>query len=392
MDTYATAAAKGYEKLASQYISENIFDLNFWFGGNALHTCLRYLIAANEKDTRGILGEAFTIYGNMRDREWWVDDYGWWGNAFHEAFIHRRALGYESSSYDKLYQNISKAMGYCWEKLKNNWRNKDYNLPSNGGTTDNAARCISIAGGTFNKAPDGSTPPMSGRNCVTNEGFWILTQHLHELFPDAPRYTDYLGDIAGWYERWLSLPKHRQPGILNSNGLVLERPTGNATLPTWYWSGDQGLFADAQYETDAGRSYAVARALFRHNTDTYGVLHENMDFYDKTVRLKTFICDYATGKGIFMRNLRKLVAAETNGELSAYIRASASSVWWNRLPGDQFTFNWNPSAPKTEPKVIPDEYKPKELCDLIMQASGLDALSAALQFASDEEIAQPTAR
>jgi hypothetical protein len=46
-ETYTTAAAKGFTRLYDLYAlynTKDLFDGNFWFAGNALHTMLDYLI------------------------------------------------------------------------------------------------------------------------------------------------------------------------------------------------------------------------------------------------------------------------------------------------------------------------------------------------------------
>ena len=56
MTTYREAAASGFVLLAQQYQkSETLFDGNFWFGGNTLHTCLHYMLETKQTDSKGIL-------------------------------------------------------------------------------------------------------------------------------------------------------------------------------------------------------------------------------------------------------------------------------------------------------------------------------------------------
>jgi hypothetical protein len=114
METYATAADKGFQYLVSLYQTPDMFKDNFWFGGNAFHTCLDYMIYAKVNDTNGVVQTAHDIYIKLVTPPlppapppgWWRDDYGWWGNAFVLAYNNRAPLGYGDSAYDALFNDI----------------------------------------------------------------------------------------------------------------------------------------------------------------------------------------------------------------------------------------------------------------------------------------------
>jgi hypothetical protein len=391
MDTFTTAAKAGFSLLVPQYKTQNIFTGNFWFAGNTLHVCLNYLVAAGEKDTGEkdspqILPFGFKLFNTLKtQQDWWKDDYGWWGNAFVKAIDSRRQLGYANPSYDQFFKDILAAAQSCWQQLLSNWRDKSYTSES-----DNANASAKIGGGTFNNAPDSSIPPMSGRNCVTNEGFWILSQGLAQLSTD-PKYATAAKKEQDWFEQWLVLPKKSpgSTGILNPLGLVLERPTGNHTDPSWYWSGDQGLYITARNADDAASKVAAAAV---QNMAKKGILHENMEFTQHFMPpgdLRQFTADYATGKGILMWSL----ASFRGVPFLDFIKNNASAVWCNRLTGNsQFTFNWDweHSFPGAEPKILRINDKSDQLCDLIMQAAGQGALNAALSLGlGNQEIKCP---
>jgi hypothetical protein len=387
MDTYKTAASTGFDVLVNQYKTPNIFDGNFWFAGNTLRTCLSYLIVTQQTDTQGILTAAYQIYLDLfRNPGWWRDDYGWWGNAFIIAINNRQRLGYQGSSYDGLFQNLLDAAQFCWEQLANNWSEKLYNSQG----IDNAADSADIEGGVFNT--DSNASVMSGRNSVTNEGFWILSQGLAQLTGD-PKYAEKASAESNWFQQWLALP-NKQPGkigILNQQGLVLERPMGNKTDNAFYWSGDQGLFIRAIRAQPIAGSNAIeiANSVVTNMTDEDKILHEYIGFLQYP-ELDQFIADYATGKGIFMRNLSEL--NQEFGQFTDFIKRNATAVWCNKLPGNQFTFNWNPPVPNQEPTILRVDGKSNELCDLIMQTAGQDALNAAVLIAPDEAITCPPPR
>ena len=120
MTTYREAAATGFNLLAKQYLTtEQIFYNDFWFAGNTLHTCLNYLVAAKEADGNGILQHGHDLYRSLTSgREWWHDDYGWWGNAFAVAIENRAALGHGGTQHDPLFRDLLTAAHDCFEKLR----------------------------------------------------------------------------------------------------------------------------------------------------------------------------------------------------------------------------------------------------------------------------------
>ncbi len=386
--TYRSAAKAGFDVLSAQYKTPHIFDGNFWFGGTTLHTCLNYLVAAKETDrSTQILPAAFDVYHDLSTNPgWWKDDYGWWGVAFSFALENRGALGYGSHSYDELFNELLAGARSCWDQIESNWRTTTYNRKVKGGTSDNAAGSADIRGGTFNNSPDSTNPPLSGRNSVTNEGFWILSRRLARLSPGESKYSQMAAAERHWFSQWLEYPKSNpgSTGILNQLGLVLERPTGNGTDPAWFWSGDQGLFIQAIVPGDP-LAYEIAKAVMTNMTDDENVLHENLGFLHFK-DLQTFAGDYATGKGIFMRNFLPLVLANPT-KYSGFVKANATAVWCNRSRANQFTYNWNPADKSGEPTILRVEGKSNQLCDLIMQAAGQEALNVALYVAADEVIA-----
>jgi hypothetical protein len=387
MTTYREAAATGFDLLATQYLTtEPIFYNDFWFAGNTLHTCLNYLIAAKEADGKAILQHAHELYHDLTDgREWWHDDYGWWGNAFAVAIENREALGYGGTQHDPLFRALLVDAHDCFEKLRSSWSDETY-----GGERDNADGSADITGGTFNLRDQ---PPMSGRNSVTNEVFWILSRHLSKLGGN-PDYAKYAELEREWFGRWQAYAggDGRKNGLFNGDGLVLERPLGNMSVPAWYWSGDQGLFMAANPFTTL--AIDIAKAVEAHMTDGDKILHEWMGF------LSDFTADYATGKGIFMRSAGQINLALKEPLFSDFIKKNGAAVWFNRVkeddPGNQrvrnqFTFNWNPGhpVPGSEPEFL-EGYKTPALCNLIMQTAGLEALTANLWLWPDDQVGSAT--
>lgn len=386
MTTYREAAEVGFELLDRQYEAE-AFSGNFWFAGNTLHTCLNYLVLAGKTDNSGIFERAVRLYKEMTagDTDWWVDDYGWWGNAFVFAVTHREALGYAGQKYENFFAGIEAIAAECWVKIAANCRDDPYTRES-----DYAMADTEITGGVFNSVTQIGNA-FVGRNSVTNEGFWLLSEGLARLSPNACIYSKAVQYQHNWFNKWLRMegvPPARN-GIFSAQGLVLERPTGNKGDGTWCWSGDQGLFSEALLLADNKNTYPekIILSVIDNMTDESGVLHENME--PLLTKFKDFIGDYATGKGIMLRGVAGVNQVLASEAISDFIRKNASAVWRSRRDS-QFVFNWNPSGASSEPDVIDKALTDKsdELCNVIMQSSGLDALNAALQFFPDENFLQ----
>jgi hypothetical protein len=385
--TFREAAASGCTVLAQQFQTPHIFDGNFWFGGNTLRTFLDYLVVAELPDTDQLVSKAFQIYTALKDAsDWWRDDYAWWGTAFVYAIQYQGALGYAPN--DPLFTDVRAAAADCWEKLYDNWSNDPYPGVYPGPP---------ITGGVFNTRQD---VLLAGRNSVTNEGFWLLSQGLAPLNPGQSQYAIMAKAEQDWFSKWLALPDQapNMNGILNGNGLVLERPLGNPDAPDWYWSGDQGLFVASVPNPLAGE---IAQSAVKNMSDN-GILHENLDF-TAIPTLAGFIADYATGKGVLMRSVARYVVANWQTPPPSYVdffTKNATMVWCNRLPKEpenpndpdtfNFSFNWNWKVPGHEPRVLSVSGKSQELCDLITQAAGQDALNAALRFTPDAPIVCPS--
>ncbi len=384
MTTYKEAVKSGYDLLVQQYQQaqkDESFNGDFWFAGNTLHTCLNYLVAANQEDSNGgILSIGCSIYKELHKGCWWRDDYSWWGNAFVFAINNRQVLGYDDPTVQSLLEDAK----YCFNQLAGNWCDKGYDSWCVF-TDHSAGQDQQIAGGTFNLMANHEA--MAGRNSVTNEGFWILSQQLTKLDSHNPCFPAYAGMATNWFNAWTTTyPRGQKIGIYNLAGLVLERPLGNKADREWYWSGDQGLMIEAlQFNTSALETGVAVRDRM---TDANKVLHENMSFMDHS--LSGFLADYATGKGICLRSLSRLNQSNPNRPFATMILNTATGVWNTREAGNQFVFNWNPEGNDKEPKVVTG--KSDALNNIIMQTSGLEALIAAFRYSPDGVIpSKPTA-
>jgi hypothetical protein len=358
----------------------------FWMAGNALHTAIDSMVRTGLKDTFGsiqgtTLGqEAITYFNDATEgatdpTKWgkgelgyWVDDYGWWGNAFIYAYSNADRLGYDSDFKDTL---LLKAKN-CWEALHACWN------PTPISGKDQNGKPYTITGGIPNTSTSGDLL-LAGRNCVTNECFWRLSTQLFLAIP-APGGQYYLDPNTN-VNNFFAQAKNN--GILfANNGLVLERFFGlpNTDNPTWTWLGDQGLFLACcwfnKYRDGPSQPWQDPTVLFgaiqKTKTTANGtVLHEDLAPWTQ------FQLDYACGKGTLMRNLMYLTIDYHNvsGKKSPYddfIRSNAVVVWKNKAAGGFFPFYWNNES--GEPS---DWGYPQPLAKAVLHAAGLSAINAA---------------
>jgi len=249
-----------------------------------------------------------------------------------------------------LFREILASANECWEQMSSNWDDSVY------------SPAVPIQGGVWNNRDDSND--MSGRNSVTNELFWILSARLKK-----PRALD----ARKWFLQWVQFFGTPQTGILNAQGLVLERPTGNPTYLGWFWTGDQGLFLAGLTAAGWNNPPDIGGAVLNHILDPGGVVHEQWlgmfnGNYDR---------DYATGKGVLLRNLGDINMGLPGRPYSKFILTNARAVWCHRVDSNtnQFGFNWNPAYP---PEKEPDM---SSIWPLVLQTAGQDALTSSLLVA-----------
>lgn len=383
--SHRSATTTAFRRADELYRDATADGSNFWFLGNALHAALRALVASGASDATGLLPYGLTAYRTVVDRGIdgiWRDDFGWWGAAFCTAIRNRTPLGYAGDEHDRLFAELRDQAVVCWKMLDANWRDTDYSAEE-----DHAVEGADIAGGAFNVAPTGSpSPSLAGRNSVTNAGFWMLSLEL-QLITGEAAFAARADALSNWVDAWMA---RGEAGLCDSRGLVLERPTGNALVPAWTWSGDQGAMAIAtlrQLEHRMPPPYSDSFAAklvtaVRDHLSVDGILTEELAFREE---FDEFTVDYATGKGICMRHLADVCAVLgtewTDREFGDFITRNAASVWErrNRTTGE-LPFAWGTVQPST-PITGHDDLRA-----LVFHVSALDALSAAARFWPDAPI------
>jgi predicted alpha-1,6-mannanase (GH76 family) len=207
------------------------------------------------------------------------------------------------------------------------------------------------------------------KNAITNELFFTLAARLHQRCTDSAHYLDWA--LRGW--DWFDAR-----GLIGSSGLVNDGLTsacennGGVT-----WSYNQGVILGglaALYEItgDAGylkRGQSIADAALRllttgQSDSTPGILIDPNE--GAPARRNK---DGPQFKGIFVRYLYDFFLRSSRPAYQQFICANARSIWDNnRNRKNQFGLRWA---------------GPFDRADACRQSSALDALNAAVPFATD---------
>lgn len=372
----------------------------FWHQADTLDACVQYLVLTKQQDTYNLVANAINYVFDVRmslapDEDWakwsrygsgpWADDYGWWGIALVRAYENRKILGYS----DDFSMNVLALAKKCFYGLAGTW------------DTSEAVPGTNIHGGAWNHQD--ADQALTGRNNVTNEVLWILSQRLFNVTGEKVFSEQNMASAKFFWEGSTA-------GCLYTNGLVLERMKGMVhencfpnTKNLWYWIGDQGLFIGACLGNDlrggtwfnCESAWKISQAVLDQKMiDATVVIHDtlppNSDFND----------DYATGKGAFMRNWVLFndprFAKWTPSNFKSLIDQNAVFAWYNRPWKDrtgniqfQFGFNWNPTGKPFgqggEPTFPGNTESPSNFSCLVLQTAGLSALNALLVIHPDSE-------
>lgn len=396
MTTFLEAAQVGYKSLLFRWNNMSIVtgasapSASFWITGNTLQTFFDYWIRcrqpADQEVVSPILSYFYTVVrpninsddlDNIADRalnlgKLWLDDFGWWGNAFATACENAEALKLSGDDVNVFLQ----AAINCWQLMHRGWDLHSELMPGGVWNTKKAAM-------------EPSDPDLHGRNNVTNTQFWLLSLRLAVL--DPKNKTDYLS-------RWQDIRKHFEE--LSTANLLLndaqskayfvrERfkgEVGEKWTDGFFWAGDQGLFVHCM-ELDNRNTppfsdvkNQVLDYVLSNMCDEAGVLHDQ-----RIVTTDYFNNDYATGKGVFFKNIYKTAQATNNARLFNCIYISAACAWFFKKPVTEnpwmfdFTFGWNDrgSLPIAGNWDTSDNGIDSDFRKLILHVSAMDVLNTA---------------
>jgi hypothetical protein len=216
MTTCKQATLEGLETLANNWKPLPNFDCKggcFWMAANAFHTAVDCARRLHIKDSYSFAKDSVEFFekkvpDQSDPAKWgtkygfWVDDYGWWGVAFVTAYNFADALGYDADLKEKLGRygvNCWTALHACWDDTPKVW--------------SVGSKRVSITGGIPNTTGDGA---LTGRNAVTNECFWRLSEMVALAF--GSQYLDSKTNEAHFFDQG------KNQGVLyDIDVLVLQR-------------------------------------------------------------------------------------------------------------------------------------------------------------------------
>ena len=254
-----------------------------------------------------------------------------------------------------------------------------------------AVKHSGIHGGAWNH--EDLKQAMTGRNSVTNEVLWIFGQLMNAIDSTNPVYKNQIAASQKFFFDTKAKKSSDKGALLNEKGLVRERLLGMENgYPSWCWAGDQGLFIGACLGPKGNSPNAsVAKELAENVTaNMLDSKAKDAVLHDAISPDSQFNDDYATGKGVFMRNWMIFWNADVATRpknFDALITANATAVWNNRVTpaasGNaqyQFGFNWNPVgkpvAKGGEPTYPNGDDNPSNFSLLVCQVAGLAAFNA----------------
>jgi Glycosyl hydrolase family 76 len=237
MTTYTEAATASYKQLAKQWGNMELFNEpdipdSFWIAANTFQTFMDYWIATQQPPDKQISRGAVQYFHKtvkadatredlqaltkkgLDNHGPWLDDYGWWGNAFMTALENAGALGMSPDDIEV----AQKGAEDCWQLMNYGWDRKDTQP---------------LGGGVWNC----KTGDFSGRNSVTNLQYWLLSVRLHARTQDN-RFLDPNTNVLTWFEDGcVQAAKERDEPVLIVIGAA--QPAASANLQNFIRAGVQ---------------------------------------------------------------------------------------------------------------------------------------------------------
>lgn len=330
-DLTAAALQKYYDS------SNGLFSTTGWWNSaNALTAMIDYMRVAGSKTYLGDISTTFDKNSSGKFLNDYYDDEGWWALAWIDAY---------DLTKDSKYLDAAKTV---FDDMKGGWddtcgggiwwrKNRDY------------------------------------KNAIANELFLEIAVRLHQRTPNDNGKDSYV-DWAKREWAWFS-----QSGMINADNLVndgLKIVDNNGTKTCsnngdTTWTYNQGVLVGALVELATStntpalvdRAQAIADATFAKLVDDQGVLREPCEPSCGGTDAPTF-------KGVFMRNLGVLYAAHPAPQNAAFLAVNAD---W--IGNAAHTNVWNVGLSWSQ---APDA------ADAARQASGLDALNAAIALSAPQ--------
>ena len=325
-----TAAQDGMQTLMGSYNSSNgLVGNSWWQAGVALSTLMTYAQATGDTSYDYAISAAFNDNKSGNFENSYMDDTGWWGNAWLQA--------YEMTGTTQYLQMAETDANY----IHGYWDNT-----CSGGVWWNTSK--------------------NYKNAIPNELFLELTAGLHNAIPGDTKYLGWANSEWSWFSG---------SGMINGSDLVndgLTSSCANNNGTTWTYNqgvilagltqlhqatGNSGLLPTAQGIADA--------AILKLNAN--GVLNEPCT---------TCGSDLQSFKGIFVRGLKELSNALNTQWYASFFENQVNSI----IPkdtnsGHQMGFLWQ--GPVSDPNTFNNGITSYS------QASAEDALVAGLSLGNN---------
>jgi hypothetical protein len=410
-----TWAVKGAERFQQVWEFQD-----YWKRSNTFHSFLRFVDAAEQRwgksdpalkplqslRTEMVGQNALYFRKYIGGQGVWVDDYGWCGLSCMAARNHLQSVGDEVGAQE--YAGLAVE---CWNQMKATGY-------------DPTISATPVPHGCGNVSPERKKNGggYGTKNTVTNVNLLLLSLQLYFLYGET-QYRDMVVSQLSWFTAWFSKPYsslddgpylRTLPGPLS---LIHERPMAEKSYvqkdfpdwrPGWIWTGDQGLVlvALAQVLSTELDVPDVDSALLRNVFVAMSAGVEALLFggADKVLREPPFESsfgpsyapDYVGGRGVLLRYVSEPIVQKVLGRpfARAGILATAQAVWNSRDPDlDQFAPLWNADGDAAYNQkfvgtwgtgdasisawdLVPSNYYG------VLQANGLDALTAAIRLGS----------
>ncbi|HEX4213319.1 MAG TPA: glycoside hydrolase family 76 protein [Candidatus Dormibacteraeota bacterium] len=278
----ATPQKAGMAELMLSYNSSNgMIGNSWWQGAVALSTLETYQQATADTSYNYAISNAFNDNKSGDFENSYMDDTGWWGLAWLQAYD---ITG--QSQYLQMAETDANYIHQYWDST------------CGGGVWWNTSETY--------------------KNAIPNELFLELTAGLHNRIPDDTTYLSWANSEWSWFEG---------SGMINGSELVndgLTASCANNGETTWTYNQGVILAGLAELYTATGNSSllteaeSIANAAISHLTSG-GVLVESCEPSSCDQDQQSF-------KGIFVRDLEKMATTAGTSQFTSFLQAQASSI------------------------------------------------------------------
>src|SRR6202167_4546211 len=327
----------------------------------------------------------------------YVDDTGWWGIAWLQAYLNTGNSDYlevaeadasymhsdgwdtDSRSEDN-YVDDTGWWGIAWLQAYLNTGNSDYlevaeadasYMHSDGWDTDSSS--CGGSGGVWWYLGGSTT---TGRLAIPNEVFLELTAWLYNVTKDST-YLDWANAEWSWFEN---------SGMIDSDDQVYDGFNGTCTFAgANTWSYDQGVILGglAQLYVATGDTTLLNEAQDIANAEINSSVLDPGGVLLEPCAVANTPCPGTPDsfKGIFVQNLKMLATIAGTSQFSSFFQDQAAAIGGTDInSSSQFGMFWDAPLSDSCSSITPSSWVSDEAdnyCNSATQASALDALIAA---------------